>query len=218
MTTNHSCVAHVPIFSHLSDADQGKILQLVRPASFEVNEPLYLEASPADALYIIHQGQVQVKKTNDNGREQLLRTLGPGDFDGDQALFVPQVHNAEAVATAPVRACVIYRDDFQSLLKEYSDISLRVMAELAKRVAQLETQTARVTTASVAQRLALYLLDQPQDQFELPLKKKDLAAYLGTTPETISRQLRRFESAGWLTQPKSGWIHLLDRDALAVVE
>jgi CRP/FNR family transcriptional regulator len=46
------------------------------------------------------------------------------------------------------------------------------------------------------------------------MSKKDLASYLGTTPETISRKLFEFEDAGYIKQLSNKRIQLLDIDSL----
>ncbi|WP_225417801.1 helix-turn-helix domain-containing protein [Loigolactobacillus backii] len=69
--------------------------------------------------------------------------------------------------------------------------------------------------------MALYLLDTADadktDEFKLPMKKKELATYLGTTPETISRKLTAFEEAGYIKQIPQRMIQIRNRDGLLFV-
>ncbi|WP_164509887.1 Crp/Fnr family transcriptional regulator [Lacticaseibacillus porcinae] len=215
--SEHLCVAAVPIFKGLPHAQLEQIEALVQHRHFAANSTLYLENSPADALYILHAGSVKILRSSADGRQQLLRVLHSGDFDGDQGLLMDQQHQAEAVAMAPVTACVLYKKDFQALLEDYPAIAKEVIASLAHRIAALETQTTLVTTTDVATRLAHYLNELTEEfgpTFTLPMKKKELAEFLGTTPETLSRKLRELESAKVLTQGPGRKVTILDRDAL----
>jgi CRP/FNR family transcriptional regulator len=54
-------------------------------------------------------------------------------------------------------------------------------------------------------------------EIELPMSKKDLASYLGTTPETISRTLADFEEAGYIKQKRNRKIEILDLDGLLLI-
>ncbi len=214
----HLCVATVPIFNHLPHAQLEQIEGLVHHHHFAADTTLYLENSRADALYILHQGEIKIAKTTADGREQLLRLLQPGDFDGDSALFMDQRHTAEARAVSPVTACVLYKQDFQQLLRQYPEIATALIAALAARIQQLETQTTLATTADVATRLAHYLREQAAQlgaTFVLPMKKKDLADFLGTTPETLSRKLTALADAGIIQQARGRQITVLDAEALA---
>jgi CRP/FNR family transcriptional regulator, anaerobic regulatory protein len=49
------------------------------------------------------------------------------------------------------------------------------------------------------------------------MSKKDLASYLGTTPETISRKLFEFEDAGLIKQVSNKNIEILDIDGLLLI-
>ncbi|MCM3764765.1 helix-turn-helix domain-containing protein [Neobacillus niacini] len=87
---------------------------------------------------------------------------------------------------------------------------------------QSEKQTARFATEKVETRLALFLaecLDYEVSPTEitLPLSKKELASYLGTTPETISRKLTDFESAGMIKQRPHRKIEILNLDELLLL-
>ncbi len=54
-------------------------------------------------------------------------------------------------------------------------------------------------------------------EIELPMSKKDLASYLGTTPETISRKLADLENEGCIKQKSGRKIEILDLDGLLLV-
>ena len=62
------------------------------------------------------------------------------------------------------------------------------------------------STEKVETRIALYLAESLDDEelgaaeFTLPMSKKDLASYLGTTPETISRKFNDLEEKGYIKQ------------------
>ena len=98
------------------------------------------------------------------------------------------------------------------------------MAALSHRLASAERQLA-VVGASVPERLADYLLSLPTTTdaagatrgngvvVQLPLPKKDIAALLQTSPESLSRHLRTFEEGGVIGVDRAV-VHLLDVDAL----
>ena len=82
----------------------------------------------------------------------------------------------------------------------------------------VEQQASFLLMEKVYDRLATYLLDLAKvaesDQVVLPMKMKELALFLGTTPETLSRKLKRFEEKLWIRRNKRT-VWLLDQDQLA---
>lgn len=216
------CVRLVPIFQALDANDVAQVAKLVRDRQYAAGETLFAAGTAADALMIIAHGQVKVTQTLASGREQLLRVLGPGEFDGEAVLFTPSERTTSGVALTQVVACTISRQDFQQLLKKTPALALNMLNSLGERVVQLEAQTTAANVASVSERLAGYLVETSaalgQAHFTLPLQKKDLAAYLGTTPETVSRKLAAFERDGLIKQTGRSQITILDSDDLSLVE
>ncbi|MFD1393078.1 Crp/Fnr family transcriptional regulator [Lacticaseibacillus jixianensis] len=214
------CVRLVPIFQTLGEADIAAIAQLVRDHQLKAGEFLFTEGTAADRLYILAHGQAKITQSTAAGREQLLRVLGPGDFDGEGVLFTKGEHTTTSTALTPLSVCTISQQDFQALLKSTPALALNVLNALGQRVVALEAQTTAQAVASVGERLANYLVETSaalgQTSFELPLKKKDLAQYLGTTPETISRKLAHFAAAGLIKQSGRQHIEVIDADGLTL--
>lgn len=217
-----NCVRLVPIFQTLDERDIAEIARLVRDHQLPAGAFLFTEGTAADRLYILAHGQAKVTQSTAAGREQLLRVLGAGDFDGEGVLFTKGEHTTSAEALTPLSICTISQRDFQALLKQKPALALNVLNALGQRVVALEAQTTEQAVASVGERLANYLVETAgamgQLSFDLPLKKKDLAQYLGTTPETVSRKLAHFEAAGLIRQSGRQHIEVLDTDGLALEE
>ena len=109
------------------------------------------------------------------------------------------------------------RNDLQHFLLKYPAISLKLLQEFSNRLEKSERQTTYVSTEKVEARLALYLAELAKkdgDTITLPMSKKDLASYLGTTPETISRKMGSLEDHHLIKQLNHREIVILDLDGL----
>lgn len=216
---DESCISLVPIFNHLEPAQMDEIMSLIRSLKFKRGENLYSPGDPANTLYIVSEGKIKIYRLSESGKEQLIRFLRPGDFTGELALFSDSVHEAYAEAIEDTSVCNITRSEFNELLLKYPSISLKVLSEFSHRLEQSEKQTTRFATERVETRIALFLIecmdkDSRSQIVELPMSKKDLASYLGTTPESISRKLTEIEEVGLIEQISNKKIKILDLDGL----
>ena len=212
------CISIVPIFNHLDQNEMQEIVKESHSNSHTKGQTIYQAGEKSDGLYIVHKGRVKIYRLSDNGKEQLVRILKPGDFTGELSLFNESVHDAYAEALEPVELCVMGRDNFQQFLLKYPAIALKVLTEFSTRLAKTEKQAASIAMESTETRVAIYLADlveeQKRNDVTLPMSRKDLASHLGTTPETVSRKLTDFENAGWIKQNGQREIIIMDLDAL----
>ncbi len=197
------CVQGAPIFQGLADADIAELVTIsVHQQTVKKGTILYSPAAPLDRMIIVDQGRVKVYQLNENGKEKVLYMLQPGAIDSEAALFSdrPQANYAEAVEDTLV--CSIGRADFQGLLHRVPTVAFNLLNILGDRLTALESVSALTGNLTAKNRVLAYLQQLGQEkqthEFDLPIRKKELASFLGITPETLSRQLSQLVADGLL--------------------
>lgn len=205
--SHRSCLNIVPIFNHLNDETKDKVGKLITDKTFNKGEVLYRAQEIGNTMYIIHKGRVKIYRLTESGREQLVRILGPGDFTGEYNIFNGEAEHGEyAEAMSKTTACTLNHSDIQPLLTEQPVIAMEVMREMSRRLENSEKQTTQVAVGQIGERLSMYLADLVEDEedenvvVELPMSRKEIASYLGTTPESISRKFKELEEKDMITQ------------------
>ncbi|MGT2833443.1 Crp/Fnr family transcriptional regulator [Streptococcus halotolerans] len=197
MTHDHLCVSLVPLFNHLPIDDQERIEQLMHHQVFQKGDLIFSPDHEAQ-LALVAKGAMKVYRLTNNGREQLLRIAQPGDYEGDHFLFGVTNDNLFGQALQKTEICLLKRSDFVQLLENYPQLTLTLMSINAEKTHQLEQQTQFLSMEKVEERLAFYLynLAKASDShyLELPMKMKELATFLGTSPETLSRKFKVLEN------------------------
>lgn len=217
-----SCVSLVPIFNHLEEHQMAEVMATTKSVTYKRGEIIYRAGSQSDSLYIVNSGKIKIYRLSEAGKEQVVRILNPGGFTGELALFNESLHEAYAEAMEETQVCRIERRDLQEFLVKFPSISLKILAEFSNRLEQSEKQTTRFATEKVDTRIALFLAeclnsDDQSMEIVLPMSRKNLASYLGTTPETISRKLSEFEEMGYIKQKTNKKIMILELDELLLV-
>ncbi len=217
------CVSLVPIFNHLEEEQMIEIMKMARSTSYKKGEIIYYAGEESDSLYIVGRGKIRIYRLSESGKEQLVRILSPGDFTGELALFNQSIHDSYAEAMEKTNVCTIKGSDIQKILLKYPSIALKILGEFSRRLEKSEKQTTLFATEKVERRIAIFLSEYIDNnegesmEVTLPMSKKDLASYLGTTPETISRKLRSLEDEGYIKQKSGRKIEILDLDGLLLI-
>ena len=197
------CVQGAPIFKGLDDAAISELANIsVHQQLFKKGSVLYDPTSQLDRMMIVDSGQVKVYQLNENGKEKVLYMLRGGAIDSEAALFANRKHFNYAEAVVDTRICSIGRDDFQALLRREPDVAFNLLNILGDRLTELESVSALTGNLTAKNRVLAYLQQIGQEkqtaEFDLPVKKKELASFLGITPETLSRQLHQLVADGLL--------------------
>ncbi|WP_235736884.1 Crp/Fnr family transcriptional regulator [Nocardioides alcanivorans] len=210
-------VRRVPIFSGLPVSAQRQIASTAVTRPYQRDERIY---GPGDrtGLFVVHSGLVKVHRLTESGSDQLIRLMSPGDFLGETALLAGTATDHFAVALQPSELCMIDRDRFTRLLGEHPSIAVQMLQTVSTRLVTTEQMLSSLGGHSVRHRLAqqlLLLMDEAgSTSFRLPTTKKELAAYLGTSPETLSRRLTALQDAGVIRLGAGGLVEVVDRKAL----
>ncbi|MDO5048595.1 MAG: Crp/Fnr family transcriptional regulator [Actinomycetaceae bacterium] len=209
----------MPIFSQLTPEQQDAVALLARPVRVKTGDRLFMQGERNAPLIVVHRGAVKLVRTAADGRERVVRVLHEGEFSGEATLLTGARPEHEAVALEDVEACSFRREDFAKLLAEHPQVGLSMMGVLSRRLQESQDLLDQVTSRSVDVRIANYLLSLEAEpvgddiRVTFPVLKKDVASLLGTTPESLSRALKRLTRRGLITPDGSGII-LLDMDGL----
>lgn len=135
----------VPGFGLLEDADLleivGASVNLVWPAG----ECVFSKDSPAEALYIVLSGTVQIYDEVD-GREIEIARTGPGDYFGENSLLSESTHSKNVRTLEDAELLVLSKEAFRELLASKPSLDAEVRRNLETRLTQ--TQEKYQTTES----------------------------------------------------------------------
>lgn len=198
-----NCVQNAPIFKGLAAEDMAQLAQIsVHQELVKRGQVLYQPFTPLQRMMIVDQGRVKVYQLDENGKEKVLYMLRAGSIDSEAALFTQHQHYNYAEAAEDSLICSIGRDDFQALIHRVPQVAFNLLNVLGDRLTALESVSALTGNLKAKNRILVYLQQvseqQQQNPLILPEKKKELASFLGITPETLSRQLGQLVQEGLL--------------------
>ena len=213
-------VSQVPIFSQLNEEELHEVATRVRPRQHPRGTQLFGAGDDNPNLMIIHSGWVKMYRLAESGHEQVIRVLGVGDFLGEASFMSDRTADAFAVTLQDSEICSLHRDDMRDYLLRSPGVAVKMLETLSTRLENTESQLSSVTGEEAGHRVAGYLTRLAEEsgsgRVTLPISKKDVASYLGMTPETLSRRLAAFEDAGWLRLAGTRRIEILNESALAL--
>ena len=190
-----------------------KIAALGTRRRYKKDSFLFLAGEEARGFYYVSSGEVRVFRMDDSGREVEIVRLRPGEFFGEAIAIASEKFPAFARATEDAE--VLYFERLRMLRSIRSDPAVAefFLILLADKCILLNKRIETLNLRTVRQRLAQYLLAHcaagRSCDLNLTIKKSELAKYLGTISETLSRTFRRMEQEG-LIEVRGRHIHVPD--------
>lgn len=186
------------LFSELNNSQLTEIYELIKTKTYPAGYTLFQEGDKGERVFFLKEGKVKVMKTKMDGSVQILEILQPGDVFGEVVLFGIGKYPASARTLEDIKVDFLYKDDFKTFFNKNPQIGwgmLKVMAQkLAKAQHRIENLGLRNTKGRIARLIMDMIKDfgNKQDQFVLDISQKDLANFIGTSRETVSRTLSEF--------------------------
>ncbi len=208
--------------SYFSDLDVATLISIARVTShriYNADELVLLEGESCAGMYILEKGWLKVSKISVNGREQILKTLKPGDVFNALSVFTDVPNQATVTALETSTIWLIQREALLKLIKEFPSLASQVIEELAGKVQYLIRLVEDFSLRSVEARLARLLLEQAQDesiQRQRWATQSEISSRLGTVPDVLNRTLRKLAEKGMIRVERHQ-IQILDKDGLKVI-
>lgn len=210
------CVSLVPLFAGLTREQQAEVATLAHPVTVKSGETFVRAGARQAPLFVVHTGMVKLSHTTADGKNTTLQVLGPGEVGGETWLLTGERPESDVIALDASRMCVFEPAVLDTVVRQFPSVGVAMLRALAMRLHSAERMLAARTLAEVGARLAAYLLDCPTTwgvggaaTAHLPMAKKDIATFLGTSPETLSRRLKALEREG-LIQVRGTDLDILD--------
>lgn len=147
-------------------------------------------------LYLIKKGRVKTSRMNADGKEFISNIYEAGDLFGFQAIFENRAYNETAEAMNHSAIKRIPKEEFVSELYKNRELASQVIRMMSEYLSVKDDQIAHFAYDSVRKRLAIKLLELMPDETasSIDISRTNLAALLGTTPETIVRTLTELKN------------------------
>jgi CRP-like cAMP-binding protein len=196
----HALLTNTDLFGLFSDASKRLIAGIATPKEYRKNQTLFMEGEKGAAVYLLATGNIQLSKSNDAGdRNVIVKSVKQGELFAEVILFEEDRYPVTATAVRNSLVVLIPKKQFLGLLEgaffrdEFIRILLRKQRYLTERMRSLVTMDAE-------EKLIHYLRQHYgiKERIVPGISKKDLAAAIAMTPETLSRLLLKLKKKGML--------------------
>lgn len=168
---------------------------------FKRGEVIQVQGAEASVVGNVISGVIKIVVASAEGNQHIVGLLFPSDFFGRVFLDVSRF---SFEAATDVTLCCISRTAFERFLADHRQVEHELLLSTLNELDVMREWSFIVSAHTTMQRVAsfLYILTKRSRNIgceynsvgslivTIPISRRDMAAYLGTTPETLSRNIQ----------------------------
>lgn len=194
-----SMLAFTDLFGGLTEKSRVMLAGIAVPKRLRKKQVLFQEGEKGFAVYLLGSGSIRLSKHGEEGSDVVIKVVPPGEVFGEVVLFEQPCYPVTATALQPSTVFILPKHQFHCLLEnrgfrdEFIVLLMAKQRYLTERLRTMQTQ-------DVEKRFLLFLKEHygESERIVPGISKKEMAAAIGTVPETFSRLLLRLKKAGRL--------------------
>ncbi len=199
------------LFSGLNDSELEVFSNIVREKTYDKGDMIFFDTEPYIGFYIVEVGSVKIFKISPDGREHILHIINPGNSFAEVPLFENYEKIVNEGFTYPANAMALENDtlvfrvpavEFIRLMEDNPKLCMKMLSGFAKRMRYLTRHIEEMMLKDVTKRVAGFIVTEYMNSGRndntiiLNISKNDLASYLGTILETLSRTFKKLQDTG----------------------
>jgi CRP/FNR family transcriptional regulator, cyclic AMP receptor protein len=205
MAVMADALRQVPYFARVDATLLKELAGQIHERKYKAGEVVLLEGEQCEGLYFVISGRVKVFKVSREGKEQVLRILGPGRTFNDVPVFDGGLNPGSIATLEPSTVGHIPKGAVLALVEKHPQVAMAVIRLLASRLRALTLMIEDLSLRGVLARVAKLLLDCTRGHQTLVegegdacarLTQHQIAAMTGSVREVVQRALKALEKDG----------------------
>jgi CRP/FNR family transcriptional regulator, cyclic AMP receptor protein len=213
-----AALASTPMLEGVEPNRRAELAETGSVHHYRAGAFVFMTGDPADAIYCVVDGRVQIESTREDGKTMLRAVLGPGQLFGELGVLaeIPRTGSALALDDCALWAC--QARDFMAFLRNVPSASQALLRALAQQVVEHESVVEDLLFLDLKARVAKRLLalvstswdELPPNGVAVPMNitQNDLASLCGGSRENVNRVLSELTRRGLIS--RSGHRYLLN--------
>jgi CRP-like cAMP-binding protein len=198
-------LARVPVFAGLASRELDELAAVAHTRRLRPREELFHKGDEGTQVFVIVRGRLRVGTTSAEGSDVLFRIMNPGEVFGELALLAGGERTATVSAIDECELLVLDRRDFLPFLRSHPELAIHLLEVLAERLRNISELVEDTVFLNLPARLAKKLLGLAEDygtevaegvRIEMKLSQQELGTMVGTSRESVNKQMRQWEEEG----------------------
>ncbi len=201
-------LSHSALFAQISKEELQKIAQFAKIQQIGAKKVIFHKGDPGGQMFLIVSGRVKSTTLSEDGKEIVFDILNVGEVFGEISLLDGKERTATITTMEPCGLLVLERRDFIPFLERHPKVAIHLLTTISSRLRATDELVEDTLFRNLPARLAKKLLSLAETygrenegsiRIELKLSQQELGQMIGTSRESINKQIRIWERIGLIS-------------------
>ena len=209
-----------PFWDHISDWDRETFLHSSQTVKYFRGANVH-DGGECTGVIIVKSGSLRLYMLSDEGKEITLYRLFPGDICIFSASCVLEsiTFDVNVDAEEDSECVVVGGCAFEDVARRLPEVKIFTLESALARFSDVMWVMQQILFMSMDKRLAIFLLDECSKlgTDTVKLTHEQIAKYMGSAREVVSRMLKYFASEGLVSVSRSEGVKIIDKKRLRAI-
>lgn len=191
------CQLKTLFFTHVTVDDLTDICEIKEEKVYSKGDFIITEGDEINEFLYLKEGLVKLSKSVIVGKDQIISFSKPFDFVSLLSVFSSEHYKYSVSAIEDSVVCILDLNVVKSYAKKNALFTLDLMTRVSEATDKIVLDNLEIKRKHLRGRVAHVLLYfsnyiYEKDEFELPISRREIAEYIGMTPENVIRTLSEF--------------------------
>ena len=206
-----------PFWNGLDAVDREMILRSSQTVSFRKGANIH-DGNECTGVILVRKGFLRLYMMSEDGKEITLDRLYEGDICVFSAscVLTPLTFDMIVDCEEDSECVVIGGCAYETLVNRLPEVKIFTLETALSRFSDIMWVMQQILFMSMDKRLAIFLLDETAKTGTDTVKMthEQIARYMGSAREVVSRMLKYFASEGLITSSRSDGIRIIDKQKM----
>jgi len=192
-----NCQLKTLFFSHVTLEELTDICEIKEERIYSKGEFITKEGDSINEFLYLKEGLVKLSKTTIEEKDQIISFSKPFDFVSLLSVFSSDIYKYSVSAVEDSVVCILDLNVVKTHASQNAMFTMDLMRRVSEATDKIVLDNLEIKRKHLKGRVAhvlLYFADYiyEQDEFELPISRREIAEYIGMTTENVIRTLSEF--------------------------
>ncbi len=193
------------IFKGLNEDSMMELNKISSMKEIFKDQPIYFAAEPSKAIYFLKTGRVKIVKYSNDGKENILTLINPGEIFGEMAYLEEEKRTDHALTIESSLICAINKNDLADFINKNPELNLKLTKLIGLKLRSYSERIEDLIFKDANQRIISFILRMAQKNgkelggqiFIKPfLKHQDIGEITACSRQTVNYLLTDLRNKG----------------------